>query len=767
MSKETDDDKLKIQLLDTIDDDFEKVNIICSLSDDETKIALLDKIKKPFPKVHVVASLSSDEKKIELMKIMQLPDKSLIIESLKDDTKKIELLDEIAKEQDKARVISSIKDTKIKTVLLNELKDEGAKKILIRRILMEDESQIVLLDKLTSKENRIWVIMALSTEKKIELLDGLSDEDKADIISSIDDDEKKIELLDKLTDENAKVAVILELSDAKKKQELLDELDDEKIQTLDSIEDDLEKLQVIINVRNRAKKQELLATVKDTKYVKILEILFQTNDEVLDKIDVRLLQEKYTQTLGLDKINLISCYPNIQQQILNLSDKEYNVFQSCLKSYLEANKTDEWNTLADTILQNINEYTELIENIGDLENIDIAKLTKIIQDKNTFQIKRPEDIENYEQIKREQCDKIIESSQDVQQVKEAVMQKIFGHSFDYAKMIVEKFGADIEHIADGDEKDYVMSLKEMLEVDQIDVLHQIYAECSEIELIDKTLMERSLKTEYGKLFNEGLWEPQDTNRIDEIEFDQMMQINGDDEQIALYEELKQLNLYNAGIDFKMMVTSVAPLEQTAPLDYKEDWNRPAIASHHFCASYIRNDSIKTFGVPYLCYGFTHMKDDALVLSSALDMGSTGVSSFVSRAGHDEKYYSPDNLIENTDVYNEMDYRRIQGGVKKQPDYIVAFKRNGKIANIEEIIKASKNWEGSLPIVIVDVDECEKDQARETKEETREQVVDIQDLEENDNQINAGERQEGISQIKQLYNKLKEVVMKREGANNGR
>lgn len=767
MPKETDDDKLKIQLLDKIDDDFEKANIICSLSDDETKVALLDKIKNSYAKGHVIASLSSDDKKIELMKTMKLPNKSTIISKLKDDVRKIELLDELETEQDKARVISSITDIKMKNVLLSEISDEGAKAIVIRSILMEDESQIGLLDKLTSGEKRIWVIRALSTEKKIELLDGLSDENKAEIISSIGDDEKKIELLDKLTSENAKVAVILELSDVKKKQELLDKLDDKKIQTLDNIEDDLEKLQVIINVKNRAKKQELLATVKDTKYVKILEILSQTNNEVLDKIDVRLLQEKYTQTLGLDKINLISCYPNTQQQILNLSDKEYNVFQSCLKGYLETNKTDEWNVLADNILQNINEYAELIENIDDLEKIDIAKLTKIIQDKNTFQIKKSEDIENYEQIKREQCDKIIESSQDVQQVKEAVMQKIFGHSFEYAKMIVEKFGEDIENIAAGDEKDYVMSLKEMIKVDQIDVLHQIYAECSEIELIDKTLMERSLKTEYGKLFNEGLWEPQDSYRMDENEFDQMMQGDGDEQQVALYEELKKLNLYNAGTDFKMMVTSVAPLLQTAPLDYKEDWNRPSIASHHFCASYIRNDSIKTFGVPYLCYGFTHMKDDALVLSGAIDMGSTGVSSFVSRASRDEKYYSPDNLIENTDVYNEMDYRRIQGGVKKQPDYIVAFKRNGKIANIKEIIKASKNWEGSLPIVIVDVDEYEKEQARETKEEIREQVVDIQDLEENDNQINAEERQGVISQIKQLYNKLKEVVMKREGANNGR
>ena len=42
---------------------------------------------------------------------------------------------------------------------------------------------------------------------------------------------------------------------------------------------------------------------KDTKYVKILEILSQTNDEVLDKIDVRLLQEKYIEVV---KVNITS-----------------------------------------------------------------------------------------------------------------------------------------------------------------------------------------------------------------------------------------------------------------------------------------------------------------------------------------------------------------------------------------------------------------------------------------------------------------------------
>lgn len=53
----------------------------------------------------------------------------------------------------------------------------------------------------------------------------------------------------------------------------------------------------------------------------------------------------------------------------------------------------------------------------------------------------------------------------------------------------------------------------------------------------------------------------------------------------------------------------------------------------------------------------------------------------------------------------MDFRRIQGNTKKQPDYIVAFKQDGKIDNIDKILQAIDDWEGTLPIVIVDVDKC--------------------------------------------------------------
>ena len=70
----------------------------------------------------------------------------------------------------------------------------------------------------------------------------------------------------------------------------------------------------------------------------------------------------------------------------------------------------------------------------------------------------------------------------------------------------------------------------------------------------------------------------------------------------------------------------------------------------------------------------------------------------------EQYLSPTNQIRRTEDYNEMDFRRVQGGKKKQPDYIVVFRENGKIDNIKEAIKASINFFG-LPIVVIDVEEC--------------------------------------------------------------
>ena len=154
----------------------------------------------------------------------------------------------------------------------------------------------------------------------------------------------------------------------------------------------------------------------------------------------------------------------------------------------------------------------------------------------------------------------------------------------------------------------------------------------------------------------------------------------------------------------MIITSVGAFCRVAPNDYKKDWNRPSLGSQHFCASYIRNDMLGHAPINHLCFAFEKMKEDSLMLSGPDDIYSSMRALETVSEVDNERYLAPDNQIRNTVRFNEMDFRRIQCGKKKQPDYIVVFRENGKIDNIEEAIKASKDFSG-LPIVVIDVDEC--------------------------------------------------------------
>ncbi len=167
------------------------------------------------------------------------------------------------------------------------------------------------------------------------------------------------------------------------------------------------------------------------------------------------------------------------------------------------------------------------------------------------------------------------------------------------------------------------------------------------------------------------------------------------------------DMYEAGVNFSMIVTSVGAYVNNTPENYMNDWNRASLASNHFCASFIRNDMLGTAPVPHFLYGFTKMEPYSLLLSGSNDVYSDG--KFISKAYDNEMYYAPNTQINKVDSnykfkYNEMDFSRIQNDKRKQPDYILVFRKDGIIKNIEEAKKASLDWNG-LPIVVVDVDLC--------------------------------------------------------------
>ena len=443
-----------------------------------------------------------------------------------------------------------------------------------------------------------------------------------------------------------------------------------------------------------------LEGAKDSIDESLIGELYEKNNSVVRNINFNILNHKYIELLGKDKINLISCYPEIQTQVLVLKDKDLDIFSKCLDSYTEKMQTEEWTMVAKPILYNIvmGEYNSLLSSLEleELTKEDIEKLTQILQENNIFDVKGIEDIRNYEKIREEKLNKKMKNRQaTLEDKKDIVIQKIFGHNLEYAQGLIERFGEDIDNIEDGDVKDYIQCLKLMENIEDEETLQNIYEECEFVQ-IDKASLERTLKNEFGKLFNQGLYSPKTEDLVK-----------------------GSTNIYEAGTEFKMIMTAVGAFCENNDYNYKESWNRPAISTQHFCTSYIRNDMIGTAEVQSICYGFSEMKEDALMISSNHDVYSNQDGEFVPRAyDKGEKYYTPEQQINHTKRYNEMDFRRVQNGEKKQPDYILVFRENGKIANMEEAQKASEQW-GGMPIVIVDKDKCLQSEGKKVKRMVRE------------------------------------------------
>lgn len=316
--------------------------------------------------------------------------------------------------------------------------------------------------------------------------------------------------------------------------------------------------------------------------------MYKKNDDIFKNIDCRMLDERYVQTLGLDKINTISCFPSFQSAILNMDEKNYRNFSKILNLYLEENEGNNWEEIFVRILRNISQYEELLSST---EDIDINRLITIMQESNIFQIKTEEQLLNFEEIKRKKCDEIMREGT-IGEKYNAICYRLFGHSSEFGYEISKKYGKDINSIESEELKTYVKCLQEIFSIQDQKLLQHIYDSCKYVKSLNVNITgtEQKLKSEYAKQFNEGLLT---VDSLEEIE----------------------PNVYDAGADFKMIITAIGAFNSDRyGNDYKSDWNRPKLGSSHFCTSYIRNDMLGTAPIRGVCYGFNNMAENALVLS---------------------------------------------------------------------------------------------------------------------------------------------------------
>ncbi len=140
-----------------------------------------------------------------------------------------------------------------------------------------------------------------------------------------------------------------------------------------------------------------------------------------------------------------------------------------------------------------------------------------------------------------------------------------------------------------------------------------------------------------------------------------------------------IQVYNAGTDFKMIMTSVGAYQGNLKVDnYNEYWNSPHIRSHGNCCSLIANNNLSTATINNICFGFSEFESGMLLRAGNKDLNSTVYSKDLDVSMRFSTFMLPDDLVNSTrGEYNELVYERRdlskgKSNYKKNPDYLVYF-----------------------------------------------------------------------------------------------
>lgn len=705
-------------------DDYNKKKVIMSMTTDEAKDRCIGMIDEEsflieYEKVELILTLQTDEAKERWLSYCN-EDNSAIIASMNSDKIKKQYLEKCTNDSQIVTILTSMNSDELKESYLHKIKNENLKSLILSS-MSNDKIKETYLGEIKNGRAKRRIISSLATdEAKERHLMELPKAHQIDLITRLNSDTKKIKYAITLSG-SAQAQICKSL----KYENFLENYKGMELEGKTIYRNNLkfenasvikENLELFITSETQG------MDIEETK--KILEEMEKSNEEVLVNINFNILKSPYLETLGIDKINTLSCFKDVQEQLLNMKPEEYDIFFKCLDYHMDTEGTEHWNDMCALLLENIGEYSDLINDLQG-KDYDIDKLYNLLQNPNTFKITTLKELEKSKDIIKQKCEEYIHDD-NIGKKREAVLQKIFGQSQNEIKQIIKQYGKDIDTIENEDLKDYIKSIQAIMKAKPV-TLEKIFEEVDEQEVVNKLSLQRNLKKEFAKQYNDGLFQVDTKNeRVIIIP-------NSDNHQSS---------------EFKMILTSIgAFVREGGNVNEKENWNRKSLASPHFCTSYVRNDMLGTAPIHSFCYGFNEMSEDSLVLSGPDDFTSSG-RGLTSKAENDTMYYSPDTQINETNTYNEMDFLRIQEGQRKQPDYIIVFKKNGEIQNMEQALQTSNDW-GKMPIVIIDVDEI-----------LRQERIEVEELQEK------YEENPNLENAKRLYYKVRNnrVTVERQNVN---
>lgn len=459
--------------------------------------------------------------------------------------------------------------------------------------------------------------------------------------------------------------------------------------------------------------------------------LYANNDEISKTVDPRFLSDEITSHFTKAQVEILSCYPKLQEKILILSPNSSGA--KIIYELVDKYKDNlEWIPILEKSLDNINssEYANLLSSINgkELSSEEKENLMYLLMTNNHLDISSFEELKNIDSVRENYINMLIERNT-LGSLKTAYFEKTFGIDLATAINLVNLYGKSLESstIDSLDEKsrsEFILleNMKKIIGLNNLDVL-KYYVENINPEFVVKpdlmVAYEARLKYLFTQEFNKSFTKPLQEDKV-------ISNINGE----------QDLDIYlAAGRDGKkkcrMMITSIgAYTSMEEPDDYYASWNVDKIASHGCCCSYVGEKNLGTAEVKYCCLGFTDYELGALQLSGPYDLCSASTKdSYQISSMYSSMYLLPDDVLGYTrHTHNETVWERrsISGDAmfKKQPSYIVYF-----VDNFEDRLsdpEAMKQWESvkkaaanfsievdgvkkSLPIMVVEREKIAKSQ----------------------------------------------------------
>lgn len=363
--------------------------------------------------------------------------------------------------------------------------------------------------------------------------------------------------------------------------------------------------------------------------------------EVAQKVvDIHKNNPQNTQLL-LSLIEIIFQFDINYDYFINSLIKAFLTPQNKLLSNLDVNKLDR---------------DSLIKLIYKLINVPYADSNFIDVD-----IRCEEDLKAYDIVLTNKIDKAFLSADNLNDAKNALLNKIFGISITKAQQFISMYGFSIEKISEEDSIKYIKIIKNILEAGNVYVLKRIYNTYSGMSIEEKILLEPKIKKTYNQIISDCLYDISSKEPISYLN--------------------KRIPVYVPDDEFYLLVNSLSAYRNKEVVDdYNKFWNNNVnIQNHGICCSLISNQNVlQTAPVNDVIVGFSSFSDNAIQLANSNDIGTKNdkfnMTSFPVR------FMLPQDFIDNTiGGYNEfvLERRELRNGKNYkydniQPSYVIVY-----------------------------------------------------------------------------------------------